>query len=214
MSTVNEALSALKAHAAEAGGPMEAFTAEQRALAESGPGAGVARPGTPVPDGPVLDPYGAETTLAQVLGDRPAVLVFYRGAWCPYCNLTLHTYQTELAPALAERGVQLIAISPQTPDGSLSTAEKNELTFTVLSDPGLVIADGLGIVTTPSDEARAAQLDLGLDVTQANADGTTRLPHPSTVLVDGAHVVRWIDVHPDYTTATEPSAILAAVDAL
>ena len=211
---MSDALSALKAHAADAGGPMAAFTAEQRALAEAGPGADVARPGAPVPDGPVLDPHGAQTTLAQVLGDRPAVLVFYRGGWCPYCNLTLHTYQSELAPALAERGVQLIAISPQTPDGSLSTAEKNELTFTVLSDPGLVIAEGLGIVTAPSDDARAAQLGLGLDVSQVNADGTTRLPHPTTVLVDGAHVIRWIDVHPDYTTATEPSAILAAVDAL
>ena len=64
-----------------------------------------------------------------------AVLVFYRGAWCPYCNIALNTYQAELVHELADRYVALVAISPQAPDGSLSMQEKNELTFAVLSDP-------------------------------------------------------------------------------
>ncbi|WP_156485674.1 peroxiredoxin-like family protein [Tsukamurella pseudospumae] len=213
MSTLDDALTAQKSRAAAAGGPAEIFAAEQRSLSGTAP-TGVASPGTPLPDGAVLDPYGTPTTLRAVLGGRPAVIVFYRGAWCPYCNLTLHTYQAELAPALAARGVELVAISPQKPDGSLSAAEKNELTFAVLSDPGLAIADALGIVTAPSDDARAAQLELGLDVTAANADGTTRLPYPTVLVVDAGGTIRWIDVHPDYTTRTEPSAILEVVDAL
>jgi peroxiredoxin len=139
------------------------------------------------------------------------VIVFYRGGWCPYCNIALRTYQAQLVPALAGRGIPLVAISPQTPDGSLSTRETKELTFTVLSDPGNQIAGQLGILTAPSDGARAAQLQLGLDLTKVNADGTTTLPMPTVIIVDSTGVIRWIDVHADYTTRTEPEQVLQAV---
>jgi hypothetical protein len=69
----------------------------------------------------------------------------------------------------------------------------------VLSDPGNQIAGQLGILTAPSDGTRAAQLQLGLDLTQVNADGTTGLPIPAVVIADADGVIRWIDVHPDYT---------------
>jgi peroxiredoxin len=92
--------------------------------------------------------------------------------------------------------------------------EKNELSFTVLSDPGNQIAKAIGIVTGPSDDVRAAQLQLGLDLIEVNADGTTNLPMPTTLIVDDDHVVRWVDVHLDYTTRSEPKEILAALDAL
>jgi len=114
-------------------------------------------------------------------------------------------------PALAELGIGLVAISPQAPDGSLSTKESKELTFTVLSDPGNQIAGQLGILTAPSEGTRAAQLQLGLDLTQVNADGTTALPMPTVVIADADGVIRWIDVHPDYTTRTEPGQVLQAV---
>jgi peroxiredoxin len=140
-------------------------------------------------------------------------VVFYRGAWCPYCNIALNAYQAELVPELDRRRVRLVAISPQGPDGSLSMQEKNELSFTVLSDPGNQIAKAIGIVTGPSDDVRAAQLQLGLDLTEVNADGTTNLPMPTTLIVDDDHVVRWVDVHLDYTTRSEPKEILAALDA-
>jgi hypothetical protein len=97
--------------------------------------------------------------------------------------------------------------------GSLSTLEKNKLTFTVLSDLGNQVAKAAGILTAPSDEARAAQLQLGLDLAAVNADGTTGLPMPTTMIVDADHVIGWIDVHPDYTARSEPSEILAALDA-
>ena len=90
--------------------------------------------------------------------------------------------------------------------------EKNELTFAVLSDPANQVAKAVGILTAPSAEAWAAQLKLGLDLTAVNADGTTGLPMPTTVIVDPLRAVRWIDVHPDYSTRSEPAEILVALD--
>jgi peroxiredoxin len=205
-------------HAAMASQPpnevMGAFSREQAELAAAGAPAGVAAPGTQLAEAELLDAHGAPTSLYKAAGDGTAVLVFYRGAWCPYCNVALSAYQQYLLPALTERGVQLMAISPQAPDGSLSMQEKNDLAFTVLSDPGNGIARGLGILTQPSDEARAAQLELGLDLTAVNADGTIGLPMPTVAILDAGHVLRWIDVHPDYTTRTEPAQVLAALDQL
>jgi peroxiredoxin len=189
----------------------EAFAAEQRALAAAGEPSGAAQLGTRLPDGDLLDAGGQPATLAQNLGGKAAVIVFYRGGWCPYCDIALRTYQAQLVPALAGRGIGLVAISPQAPEGSLSTKEAKELTFTVLSDPGNQIAGQLGILTAPSDHARAAQLQLGLDLTQVNADQTTALPMPTVVIADADGVIRWIDVHPDYTTRTEPGQVLQAV---
>jgi peroxiredoxin len=188
-----------------------AFAAEQADLAAADAPAGAARTGDRLPDGNLLDVAGRPTTLSEAIGSRPAVIVFYRGGWCPYCNIALRAYQAQLVPALTERGIPLVAISPQTPDGSLSTQETKELTFTVLSDPGNQIAGQLGILTAPSEGTRAAQLQLGLDVTKVNADGTTALPMPTVIVADAAGVIRWIDVHPDYTTRTEPDQVLQAI---
>jgi peroxiredoxin len=193
---------------------MGAFTREQARLAAAGVPAGVAAPGTQLEDAELLDPHGAPTSLYKAAGDDTAVLVFYHGAWCPYCNVALAAYQQHLLPALAERGVRLVAISPQAPDGSLSMQEKHDLAFGVQSDPGNGIARALGILTRPSDEARAAQLELGLDLTAVNADGTIGVPMPTVAILDADHVLRWIDVHPDYSTRTEPAQVLAALDRL
>jgi peroxiredoxin len=193
---------------------MAAFGREQAELATAGVPDGTAAVGTVVADAGLLDPHGTSTTLYGATGGGVSVLVFYRGSWCPYCNIALATYQAQLLPGLTERGLTLVAVSPQAPDGSLSMAEKNELTFTVVSDPGSTIAGQLGILTAPSDEARAAQLQLGLDLTTVNADATTTLPMPTTAIIDADHTLRWIDVHPDYSTRTEAQQILDALDNL
>ena len=138
-----------------------AFTADQSALDARGVPPTVVAPGSVMPDGDLLDVHGAPTSLARLRGGRPAVVVFYRGAWCPYCNIALRTYQAELVPALGARGVELIAVSPQKPDGSLTSAESNELTYSVASDPGNQIATALGILTEPSSESLAAQAQVG-----------------------------------------------------
>lgn len=193
---------------------MGAFGREQAALAAAGVPAGVVPVGTPLADASLLDVHGAPTSLYAAAGDGTAVLVCYRGVWCPYCNIALSVYQQQLLPALTRRGVRLIAISPQAPDGSLSMQDKHELAFTVLSDPGNSVARGLGILTQPSDEARAAQLQLGLDLTAVNADGTIGVPMPTVAILDAGHVLRWIDVHPDYSTRTEPAQVLGVLDQL
>ena len=210
-----------QAHAVAAGSAAKmpadviaAFTADQSALEARGVPQNVGAPGSVMPDGDLLDVDGAPTSLTRLRGGRPAVVVFYRGAWCPYCNIALRTYQAELVPALGERGFELIAISPQKPDGSLTSAESNELTYSVASDPGNQIATALGILTEPSPDSIAAQLKLGLDLTEVNADGGKALPMPTVVVVDAAGIIRWIDVHPNYTTRSEVPDILTAVDAV
>jgi peroxiredoxin len=189
--------------------------ADERARLARGPAPAVPlEPGAPVPDGQLLDVHGQPVTLYAALAGGPAVLVFYRGGWCPYCNIALSVYQAQLLPLLTERGVRLVAISPQKPDGSLTMQQKHGLGFTVVSDPGNVIAGRLGILTRPSQEARAAQLKLGLDLTSVNADGTVTVPMPATVILDAARTVRWTDVHPDYSTRTEPRQVIDALDRL
>ena len=191
---------------------MGAFRREQAELAVAGVPDGIAAEGPVVADVDLLDAHGAATTLYAATGDAASVVVFYRGAWCPYCNIALATYQSQLLPQLTARGVRLLAISPQAPDGSLSMQQKNELTFGVLSDPANVLAGRMGILTGPSDEVRAAQLQLGLDLTRVNADATITLPMPTTMILDAQHALRWIDVHPDYSTRSEPQQILDALD--
>jgi len=159
----------------------------------------------------LIDAEGHPTSLRAVLAGAPAVVIFYRGAWCPYCNIALRTYREWLAAPLSERGVRLVAISPQAPDGSMTMREKHEIEFPVLSDPGNQIARSLGILTHPSDEARTMQLEHGLDIAQLNADGTIMVPMPTVAIIDQFGALVWIDVHPDYSTRTEPDQILAAV---
>jgi peroxiredoxin len=193
---------------------LDAFDHEQSTLAALGEPGGVLPLGSTLPDVELIGPDGLPRSLAEAMGGRPSVVVFYRGAWCPYCNITLSNYQTSLLPALSDRGVRLIAVSPQSPDGSLTMQQKHDLAFAVLSDPGNAFAKALRIVTAPSPEVRAAQLQLGLDLTAVNADGTASLPWPTTAILDGGRTLRWVDVHPDYSTRSEAVDIMAALDAL
>ncbi|MEU6586775.1 peroxiredoxin-like family protein [Nocardia sp. NPDC046763] len=193
---------------------LAAFGAEQAGLAGDGIPEGVAQAGTAIPDADLLDVHGNPTSLYAALAGKPAVLVIYRGAWCPYCNLALRAYQEQLAPALIERGIGLIALSPQKPDGSLTMAEKNDLTFTVLSDPGNQIARALGVLTAPTDQVREAQRSLGLDLPTLNADNGYGLPMPTVLVIDSDKTIRWIDVHPNYATRTETTDILTALGLL
>ena len=174
-------------------------------------------PAEAVKAGDRLQPFTLEdatrtpVSLGQLVEAGPAVIVFYRGGWCPYCNLALRTYQRELLPELDAFRARLVAISPQPPDQSLSTAEKAELAFTVLSDPGSRVARSIGIAFQHAGEVLAAQRQLGLDLAQVNAEGSTQLPRPTVLIIDQNRTVRFVDVQPDYTARTEVADILAAL---
>lgn len=190
------------------------FDDEQSGLRDAGVPASAVRLGDTIVDATLVDTAGGEVSLSETVGESAAVLVFYRGAWCPYCNLTLKTYQADLLPRLRERGVALVAISPQTPEGSERSVANGGLEFPVLSDPGNVLVRALGIQTEPAAEARAVHSDLGFDVADSNADATADVPFPTVLVVDRDGKVVFADVHVDYTTRTEVDVVVAAVDAL
>jgi peroxiredoxin len=117
--------------------------------------------------------------LQELVAAGPTVIVFYHGGWCPSCTLALRTYQQDLLPAPAACEARLIAISPQTPDQSLSTADRSRLDFTVLSDPGSRLARRIGVAFQQAEEVLEAQRRLGLDLASVNAEASTELPMPN-----------------------------------
>jgi peroxiredoxin len=190
------------------------FATEQGRLRSEGiPVVSVAL-GANLPNAPLLDRDGAQTWLYDALGPGTSALVFFRGAWCPYCNLTLAHYQKELLPRLHERGVGLVAVSPQTQSASNDSIADGSLEFTVLTDPANYLVTALGILTEPSAAVRAAQADLGFDIADSNADATGGIPYPTVLVIDAERIVRFADVQMDYTQRTEVSEILAAVDSI
>jgi peroxiredoxin len=216
MSTIAEQSADVKAAAATQLPPevVAAFDSDQAALAKRGVPEGAIAVGDTLAPFALSDATGQTRTLDELTADGPAVIVFYRGGWCPYCNVTLRTYERDLLPGLGARSARLVAISPETPDASLSTQERAELTYTVLSDPGAALATTLGITFEPSAEGLAAQRILGVDIRTTRADGGTVLPMPTVLIVDRDQIARFVDIHPDYTGRTEVAGILDALDAL
>src|SRR6201991_3141208 len=182
---------------------MDTFRAEQARMYADGVPPEAAGVGDVIPDVELLDVHGNPTTLREAQAGAAAVVVLYRGDWCPYCNLALRAYQEELLPVLNDLGIQLIAISPQKPDKSLSTVEKNQLSFVVLSDPGNQVATALGVLTEHSEEFQEAQRVIGVDVANFNQDGTHTVPIPTVAIIDSDGTIQWIDIHADYATRTE-----------
>ena len=135
------------------------------------------RPGDQAPDFTLPDHNGDQVRLSALLRGGSVVLVFYRGAWCPYCNLQLRTFQAHLGQ-LEEHAAQLVAISPQTPDHSLSMAEKNELSFRVLSDLGGAVIDRYGLRYEVDGDLRALLESVGHDIGADNGDSRWLLPAP------------------------------------
>jgi peroxiredoxin len=189
----------------------EVFSRNSHQLGARGVPAGVVKVGDTLASFTLCNAVGTPVSLDDLVSTDPAVLVFYRGGWCPYCNLALRTYQRELLPQLDAWHATLTAISPQTPDQSLSTAEKAALDFEVLSDPGSQLARRIGIAFEQAEEVLAAQRKLGLDLAEVNEEGSTQLPMPTVLIVDRDRTVRFVDVHPDYTTRTEVGDIVAGL---
>ncbi|MEM8673014.1 MAG: peroxiredoxin-like family protein [Cyanobacteria bacterium P01_G01_bin.67] len=167
--------------------------------------------GDKIPNFTLPNAVGEEVTLESLLNQGALVISFYRGGWCPYCNLELRALQQAL-PEIEAHGATLVAISPETPDNSLSTKEKNELSFEVLSDRGNVLAKQLGLVFTLPETLRPIYNNFGIDIPAYNGDTSFELPLPATYVVaaDGTVIYRFANA--DYTARPEPKAIIEALN--
>jgi peroxiredoxin len=172
-----------------------------------------AKPGDAFPAVALTDALGRAFDLAALVADRPAIVTFYRGGWCPYCNLELRAWQAAL-PELQAAGAALVAVSPELPDHSLSTAEKNALAYPVLSDAGGALAAALGIRFTLSDAVRPFYERAGHALPERHGDGGWTLPMPATFVVAKGGRIAAAFVEPDYRKRTEPAEALAALRAL
>lgn len=169
--------------------------------------------GHTVPALTLPDALGRPVDLQALWSRGPLVMVFYRGGWCPYCNLQLRAWQQRLA-ALRHRGASLVAISPQTPDGSLGTAEKNELAFPVLSDSALEAASAFGIGYTMAPELVELYASIGHDLPEINGNGQWVLPIPATYVIDRTGRAAYAHVEADYRRRAEPDEVLVVVSLL
>lgn len=169
--------------------------------------------GTICPDFRLPDVRGDLVSLTDLLRDGPVVVTFYRGGWCPYCNIQLRAYQAAI-PQMAALGARLVAISPQLPEQSLSTAQADKLTFHVLSDVGNQAARRFGVVYALPEELRAALRSNNKALPGINGDESWELPVPATYVIgrDGRIALAYIEI--DYRKRLEPEAILAALRSL
>lgn len=165
------------------------------------------KPGAKMPSFALSDIDGNTVTSDELLKKGNLVVVFYRGAWCPFCNLYLQNLQKE-AEKLKQAGGNIVAISVENPDKSSSVAAKNELQFTVLSDPRLETARKFGIVYELAKETDEQYKSKGLDVAKNNAMETAELPLGATFIVkrDGEIVYAFLDT--DYKKRAEPEVII------
>lgn len=159
------------------------------------------------------DAIGRRVALDDPLQAGPVVAIFYRGAWCPYCNLELCAWQAHLAE-LTNLGATLVAISPQTPDNSLNTQEKNELAFPVLSDSSLEAAASFGIAFNLPPDLIDLYGSVGNDLPILNGNGQWALPIPATFVIDPEHVIRYSHVEADYRERAEPGDVLGILRAI
>ncbi|MCB0040501.1 MAG: AhpC/TSA family protein [Caldilineaceae bacterium] len=179
-------------------------------LAASGMAGGFLQVGDVAPDFVLPDVLGNAVALGDLRAQGPVALSFYRGAWCPYCNLEVQLLQQAL-PDIQALGATLVAISPQTPDNSLSLAEKHGLAFPVLSDAGNAVARRFGLVFTVPEALRAVYDKLGIDIPAHNGDGSFELPVPGTYVVGRDGTIAFAYANVDYTRRVAVRDILAAL---
>ncbi|TMN79991.1 MULTISPECIES: peroxiredoxin-like family protein [unclassified Pseudoalteromonas] len=154
---------------------------------------------------------GKNVELVDLLKKGPVVISFYRGAWCPYCNLELKALNDYL-PQFKTKSAQLVAISPQLPDQTLTTAQKNELEFDVLSDVGNKVAQQFGLLFTLDKRIQELYTGFGIDFEQTYGDKTYQLPLPATYVINQNGIITYAFLNEDYTLRAEPSDVMTALD--
>jgi len=170
----------------------------------------LARLGDQAPDFSLTDQNGASVRLADRLALGPVVLLFSRGAWCPFCTMLLRAWQDAL-PRLHDAGGDLVAILPQRIEECGQAAERDLLAFPVLSDPGGNVAESYGVNIDLPEVAQSLHLRLGHDLPRINGTGTWRVPLSSAFVIapDGTIAVAHVDM--TLPTCLEPDAAIQAV---
>ncbi|WP_082316607.1 peroxiredoxin-like family protein [Mangrovimonas sp. ST2L15] len=177
------------------------------AVAESGILESAKNVGDKAPNFTLKNALGEDIRLEAYLNRGPVVLTWYRGGWCPYCNLTLQHLQQEL-PKFKEAGAQLLALTPELPDQSISTKEKHQLEFEVLSDIGNKVAKDYGVVFKLTDEV-ANIYNQKFDLNGHNGDESNELPLAATYVINTDGTIAYAFLDSDYRNRAEPSEITA-----
>ena len=181
-------------------------------LSESGIGKRAKQVGDQAPDIVLPDVHGQPFEVTGLLAKGPVIVTFYRGGWCPYCNLELKAYQAML-PRIAAAGASLVAISPEKPDDTVSTTEKNALTFPVLSDAGQQVGKAFGLVYSFTDELRSVYDGFKLDIPVKNGTPDDwSLPLAATYVIGTDGRILFADTSVDYRRRTDPLDVLQVLE--
>ncbi|TKI57087.1 AhpC/TSA family protein [Brevibacillus antibioticus] len=163
--------------------------------------------GSIAPDFTLNDHIGKTIALSEEVVKGPVVLTFFRGSWCPYCNLELQAYQQQV-DTITSLGAQLFAISPQSPAHSLAMQEKNGLSFPVLCDTNNRVAEKYKLRFRLPDHFQDTYRTLDIDLKHFNSDDSWTLPIPATYILDNQGVIRSAYLDPDYKKRMEPTEVL------
>jgi len=168
--------------------------------------------GQPAIDFTLPNAVAESTSLNQLLEKGPVVLTWYRGSWCPYCNLTLRALQSHL-PKFRELGANLMVLTPELPDKSLTTKEKHKLEFEVLTDRNNEIARKYGVVFKVPPEVMN-YFNQGFDLHEFNGDSSDELPLAATYIIDSQGIIQYAYLDADYRRRAEPEELVSKLQEL
>ncbi|GEL01044.1 peroxiredoxin-like family protein [Swaminathania salitolerans] len=186
---------------------MHRATAE---LVASGAAEKALKAGDKAPAFTLNDPDGNPVSSADLLARGPLVVSFYRGVWCPYCNMELQALEAAL-PSFRDLGAELVAISPQTAANSRKSVRQNDLDFPILSDTHNDVAAQFGLRFTMPDYLIELYRNLKNDLPGFNGDDSWTLPMPGRFVIGQDGVILYAEVNPDYTRRPEPADMLPAL---
>jgi len=182
-------------------------------LIESGQAQRARKAGDTAPEFTLLDSDGKPVASRELLRKGPLVISFYRGVWCPYCNLELQALQQAL-PDITARGASMVGISPQTAANSRKSQRDNRLGFPILSDVKSEVANAFGIRFVLPDYLIEVYAGFGNDLPKVNDDPSWVLPMPARYVIGTDGIIAYSEVNPDYTQRPDPRELLPVLDRL
>ena len=215
MTTLQEKLDSFKTQfktqAPEAA--FEAFARSTQELIDSGQADRALKAGDAAPDFVLTDSDRNDVALDDLLAKGPVVLTFYRGVWCPYCNIELQALE-QVAADIRARGATLVAISMQGASDSRKSQRDNKLSFPILTDQNGELAEKFGIRWSLQDYVIPIHEGFGVELPRIHGDGQWNLPMPARYVIDTTGTIAYAEVNPDYTRRPEPADLFPILDKL